>query len=287
MNQIKHSKYKNSGLLFELLIRQIANDTLSNKDSSAVQIIKKYFNKTELAKEYKLYQTVIKSKQLSENKAEALIKTILELSNRLNKQSLRKEKYNLIKEIKEYYDINDFFKAKITNYKEYAAIYNLIENESIQDFIDPNQIIQNKHTLLEHITREIVDQEQIRDKVMDEYMEMDKGSRLYAYKSLLNKYNQKYSSLLPSQKEILKEYINNIANTSQLNDYVNSQYISIKKELNSLNKDIEDQVTKIKLNEVITLINPIAKSYNVKDEDLVSLLHYHQLIYELKEIEED
>jgi hypothetical protein len=283
MNNIRHSKYKNSGLLFELLIKQIASDTLSNNDSPSVGIIKKFFNKnTELAKELKLYQTIINSKPLSEGKAEVLINTVLEISSRINKKNIRSEKYNLIKEIKKYYNVEDFFRSKVNNYKELAAIYNLIESKEEKTLFNPSQIIQNKHTLLEHITKKSLDENSTKDAVLEEYSKLDKGSRIIAYKMLLEKFNKKYSTLSLSQKNILKEYINNDSNTSKLNEYIADQYIKIKNQLLLLNKKVDDSVTKIKINEIINLIN-LPNSKKVKDEDLISLLHYHQLINELKE----
>ena len=190
--KIKHSKFKNTGILFELLVRQIASDTISNKDSAAVGLVRKYFGKSELAKEYKLYQTLVSPKSLSEAKAETFINATLDASLRLNKTALRKEKYNLIKEIRETYDIEEFFKAKINNYSQYAAVYNLIEVHNSLEFTDPQQIIDNKVTLLEHITRKEVNKEEVKDRVMEEYLSMDKGTRILVYKTLLERFNSKY-----------------------------------------------------------------------------------------------
>jgi len=144
INKIKHNKFKNTGILFELLLRQIASDTISGKNSAALNIVKQHFNKTELSKEHKLYQILINSKQLNEIKAETLINSVLALSSRLNKTRLRNEKYNLIKEIRKHYSIEEFFKAKINNYTQYASIYNLIEGYQATVFIEPSQIVENK-----------------------------------------------------------------------------------------------------------------------------------------------
>ena len=118
---IKHSKYKNSGILFELLVRQITSDTLNGKDSPARKILKNYFVKTELGKEYKLYEALSNSINLTEAKANTVIETLLESSKTLNRSSLKRQKYNLIKEIKNHYDIDKFFKHKLPNYKSQAA----------------------------------------------------------------------------------------------------------------------------------------------------------------------
>ena len=282
--KIKHSKYKNTGILFELLVRQIASDTVSGKDSAAISVVKKFFNKSELTKEHKLYQALITSKALSEGKAESLINSVLEISSRLNKTALRKEKYNLIKEIRSHYDIEEFFKAKISNYSQYAAASNLIEAHGSLEFIEPSQVIDNKVTLLEHITRKEVNIEEVKDRVLEEYSKMDTGTRILAYKMLLEKFNEKYSTLSQAQKSVLKEYINNITNTVKLREFVNEQNATIRKALTELTPSVTDKTVQIKLNEVITLLNPLDKNQNVKDENIISLLQYHQLVAELKSV---
>jgi hypothetical protein len=282
MDKIKHNKFKNSGVIFELLIRQIASDTMSGKDSLALEILKKHFNKTELAKEHKLYQALITTKSLSEGKAESLINATLELSSRLNHSALRNEKYNLIKAIREAYNIEDFFKAKINNYKQYAAACILIEAHRSLEFTDPTQVIENKLTLLEHISRTEIDKEKAGDRLMEEFAGMDRGMRMLTYKKLLERFNNKYSTLSDKQKLVLKEYINNISNTIKLREFVNENFIVIKKELTALNKTVTDKTTQIKINEVVNMVKPIEKTQNVKDENLVSLLQYYQLIDELK-----
>ena len=284
MDKIKHNKFKNSGIIFELLIRQITSDTLSGKDSLALNLIKKYFSKGELAKEHKLYQALVNTKVLSEGKAESLINATLELSSRLNRTALRKEKYNLIKEIRDTYNIEDFFKSKINNYKQYAAVCVLIEAHNSLEFTNPNQVIENKLTLLEHISRVDIDKEKTSDRLMEEFINMDKGMRLLTYKNLLERFNSKYSNLSNRQKLVLKEYINNISNTIKLREFVNDNFKVIKLELTKLNKTVTDQTTKIKINEVVNMVKPIEKTQNVKDENLVSLLQYYQLIDELKTI---
>lgn len=282
--KIKHSKFKNTGILFELLVRQIASDTVSNQDSAAIGLVRKYFSKSELAKEYKLYQALITPKNLSEAKAETFINATLEASSRLNKTALRKEKYNIIKEIRENYDLEEFFKAKISHYKQYAAAFNLIEAHNSSEFTAPQQIIDNKITLLEHITRKEIDKEGVKDRVMEEYGSMDKGTRILAYRMLLEKFNSKYATLSDTQKNVLKEFINNITNTTKLRDFVNKNFTVIAEELNQIIPTVTDQTTQIKLSEVVTLLKPLDKTQNVKDENIISLLQYHQLIEELKAV---
>jgi hypothetical protein len=282
--KIKHSKFKNTGILFELLVRQVASDTVSGKDSAAINLIKKYFSKSELAKEHKLYQALVGSKALTEGKAESLINATLEISSRLNRSALRKEKYNIIKDIREHYDLEEFFKSKINNYSQYAAAFNLIEAHNSLEFVEPSQVIENKVNLLEHITRKEVNKDKVEDAVMEEYMSMDKGTRILVYKTLLERFNSKYSDMSNTQKSVLKEYINNISNTVKLREFVNNHFAAIRAELNKINKTVIDKTTQIKINEVVNILKPLDKNQNVKDDNIMALLQFHQLIAELKSV---
>ena len=154
--KIKHSKYKNTGLLFELLVRQITADTLNGGSSPSLNILKKSFAKTELGKEYKLYETLFKNKNISEGKAEITLNTILEATRKLNRSALRREKYNLINEISKHYNINEFFRHQVPNYKGYAAFYKLIEIYNSDKLSETNEIIDNKITILECLTEKPV-----------------------------------------------------------------------------------------------------------------------------------
>ena len=282
--KIKHSKFKNTGILFELLVRQVASDTVSGKDSAAINLIRKHFSKSELAKEHKLYQALVGSKALTEGKAESLINATLEISSRLNRSALRKEKYNIIKDIRESYDLEEFFKSKINNYSQYAAAFNLIEAHNSLEFIEPSQVIENKVNLLEHITRKEVNKENVTDRVMEEYLSMDKGTRILVYKTLLERFNSKYSNMSNTQKSVLKEYINNISNTVKLREFVNNHFAAIRAELNKMNKTVTDKTTQIKINEVVNILKPLDKNQNVKDDNIMALLQFHQLIAELKSV---
>ena len=154
--KIKHSKYKNTGILFELLVRQITADTLKGDDSPAIDLLKNYFVKTGLGREYKLYESILKSKVISEGKANSLISTILENSRKFNRTSLKRQKYSLINEIKKHYNLESFFGSKIKNYKEIASVYTLIESYNAKDVTDISQINDNKVTLLEFLTKKLL-----------------------------------------------------------------------------------------------------------------------------------
>ena len=279
---IKHSKYKNTGILFELLVRQVTSDTLNGGQSPALNIIKKFFVKSELGRELKLYETLTKSKKLNESRSNLLIQTLLESANKLNRKTLKREKYNLINEIKKHYNLDEFFKTKLPNYKTQAAFYTLTEAQQSSELISPDQIVSNKYTILEHLTLGPVDQEKVKDEVLQEFQTYDKDVRMLTYKILLEKFNGKYSDLYESQKEVLKEFITSVDSTPKLRTFYNNRIKMLKEELTKISKNITDKAVQIKLHEVLPLIVEIEKNQPIKNENIVDLLQYCELVEELK-----
>lgn len=278
---IKHSKFRNTGILFEVIVRKITSETLSGKDSAAINILKSHFVNTELGKEYKLYETIFNAKNLDSTRATAVLDTVLEQSQKLNRTRIRKEKYNLIKALKEHYNVEGLFTTKLNNYKAQAAFYTLIESYNTQKLIDPNQIIDNKVTLLEHLTSKNVVRENVRENVIEEFKSQDKDIRTLTYYVLLEKFNNKYSSLNNKQKYILKEFIESVDNTPQLKEFYNKEVNYIKEEISKQLKVTSSEVIKIKLNEVSSLIKGLDKKTVIKSNHLVDLLQYHSLLEEL------
>ena len=278
---IKHSKYKNTGILFELLVRQITSDTLSGKDSKATGILKKYFVKTELGREYKLYETLAKHKNLTEGKAEVVITSVIESSKNLNRGTLKRQKYNLIKEIAKHYNLDEFFKTKLPSYKVHAALYTLVEIYNSENLSNPNQIIENKISILESLTTRAIDKQKVEDDLMTEFQTYDKDLRILTYKVLLEKFNGKYASLNDNQKQVLKEFINSVDSTPKLKSFYNNKIQEIKSELTRMAKKVTDKVVKIKLQEVNNILTPLGKTTPVGNDDLVNLLQYYALLEEL------
>ena len=277
--KVKHSKYKNTGILFELLTRQLTADTIAGNRPKALSIIQKYFSgNSTLLQEYKIYHTFTNKKFKEDNKATMLISTLAEAHGKLNKSRLRREKYNLIKEIKDTYDINNFFKAKISNYKVMASIFNLLENKKAT----PLSIVDSKITLLEHIT--IKPTESKKDTVLESFSKQDKNTRLFTYKVLLEKFNDKYSGLQDNQKTLLKEYVNSVTNSPALKSYINQEIKEVKKTITGYSKKVEDKAVVVKLTETRDMIKPLCKKSSVNDDNVINLLNYYELVNELKTI---
>ena len=281
---IKHSKFKNTGILFELLVRKITADTLEGNDSPAVNILKKYFVNTELGKEYKLYESVFKSSSITEGKANIILNTVLETSRKLNRSALRREKYNIVRELKENYNLEELFKTKINNYKSLASLYCLFEIYNSKDITNPNQIVDNKVTLLEHLTKKEVSKNNVKEDILEEFKSYDKDLRILTYRVLLEKFNDKYSSLNSSQKLVLKEFINNVDNTTRLKEFYNQKINEVKKSLIKEAKKVKDKATKIKLEEISKFVIEIDKRKGINSDNLVDLLQYYSLLEELKQV---
>ena len=276
MTKLKHSKFKNTGILFELLVRQIASDTLAGKDSLALEIIKRHFKKgTELSKELKMYQALTKENFDSQYKAQEFVNIILQERTNLNESILRRQKYNLIKSIKESFTMEDFFKYRVSNYREMASVYKMFEHTQSTS---PKEYVDCKNTILEAITKK--DVQIVTESTDKEYASQPKEVRMLAYKFLIDSFNSKYTNLSESQKSILRNYINNVDNSDKLRKFVLSEVKRLKSEFGKLK--IGDKVTQIKLNETVNLIDNITSSKVISENQVLSLLRYHELLQELR-----
>ena len=283
--RIKHSKYRNTGLIYELLVKQIASDVLESKESDAIQILKKYYSgKTTLAKEYKLYEFVVKNNSVSQSKAETIISTITEVSRKFNQKLLKEQKYALISEIKEKYNIDEFFTVDVRDYKALASLYCLLEAQNNSNLVDPSFLINNKTTLLEHLTSKKQNADDVKDSLIEQYSKYDKDLKLLTFKILLEKFNNKYKDLLPEQKRILKEFITSVNSGTRLRNIVNKELDTLSGIVSELAANVDNQVVKIKLDEVSKSIQPLKPTDKVKDTHLVNLMQYYELVNELNKL---
>lgn len=265
-----------------MLTRQVASDTLKGIEKSpALAIIKNHFkSNSTLGKELVMYQTLVNESYKNKAKATSLLSTVVGLRKKLTNESLKKEKYELIREIKKHYSLEAFFNTKIQNYKLFASIYRVFEGVSVARAAE---LVDSRFTIIEHLTR--TKQKTTEDAtavVLNEYRKQGEDVRLLAYQLMVDKFNTKYANLSPRQRNILKEYINNVSNTDNLREFVLKEAYALKLELQKQAKAVNDKVVKIKLNEAVGLMKKYEKMKSVKEHNVLSLLLYHELLKELR-----
>ena len=281
MSKFKHSKLRNTGLLFEFLLRQVTVDVLNKKkESPALKIIKRQFNEhTEIGKELALYNLIMTKKFKSDKKADFFLSEVIRQRGKLNNMNLRREKYNIIASIKESYDVNQLFSSKVPNYKVFASVYKLFEgiNEmGADEKTESYFIVVENVTTLRHSKEKSYIPEEFKDKDL----------RILSYKTLLEKFNKKYTNLSDEQKYVLKEYISNISNTNNFSSFVETQIPKLKKKLNGKVKKVKDKVLRIKLREAVNCVDKFClnESKQTDDNSVVQLLRYYELDKELDKV---
>ena len=283
MKKSTHSKIKNTAILFELLTRQVAADTIKGIDKSpALALIKEYFKSNSVvAKELVLYQTLVNERFSNPEKASYLVNTVVKLRNKLDAKVLRDTKYSLIHEIKNHYELGDFFKTNLSEYKLYASIYRVFEGVTVSK---ASEVVNSRFTIIEHLTKKKSNQIQEAANPVGDYLKQDEEIRLLAYKLMIDKFNEKYANLSAKQRSILKEYINNISNTVSLREFATNEAKQLQTQLKKQLPKVVDKITKIKLNEVVNMLDSFPKMRTIKEEHILSLLLYYELIKELKNV---
>ena len=281
MKKIKHSKYKNTGILFEMLVRKLTSETLTSDKTIALDIIKKYFGKnTELAKELQLYNSVLKEQHKSEARALDYIAEAQKAYRKLNQSTLRRQKYNLVKEIQENFSFDSLANARIPNYKVLASTYLLFE---YADQASVKQLAQCKDVILEHTLKDSVKQTET-DELYEEFRKQTKDTRLLTYKLLVDKFNNKYTNLSEAQKNLLKQYITHVNDTDSLKSYIKAEIPKIKRQLKEHVAKTVDDVARIKIENLAEMLCNVENMKVIKESHVLSLLRYFDLVDELNRV---
>ena len=290
MKKLKHSKYKNAGILFELLVRQVTADILNGQeDSKANAILRDYFSEsTELGRENRLYRIIMEDKTKDQTSADRLLEQIIRTRTKLDERALNLQKYNLIKEIRENYPLDDFLKGSISNYKLLASIYKVFEESVNSVDCDPREIFKARTCIVESIAApktptRLVSEDEKKD-LIKVYQQQNEDVRLLAYKLLVDSFNEKYKGLDEKQKILIREYINNISNTNSLRQYINNEVPIVRKEINELKSHVSNDVVRIKLDETLNQLDKISKGTLVKENQIMALMLSYELVKELKNL---
>ena len=290
--RVQHSKYKNTGILFELLVRQVTADTLnSRKESPALRIIREFFNaNTELGKELQLYRTLLETTNLSESKALRFLDLVLEQRRKLDAAKLNEEKYYLVKAISEAYPIKEFLSSKLPTYKICASIYKAFLCEVAPDSVgiaNINEVAQSRFTIVEHMGTSVKGKAKTNATLLESFKEQDEAVRLLTYKILVDRFNEKYSGLDESQQVLLREYIQNISNTNSLREHINTEVPRVQQELRARMRGVSSKVVRIKLEEVANQLSSITRGKTVRDNQVTALMIAYELIKEIDSVIDD
>lgn len=284
MKEIKHKKYRNTGLIFEMLTRQITADVLNEREESpAIDIVKEHFNgENELSKELNLYRVLMEETFPEEEKAKDFIEEVVETRKKLDFNKLHEQKYDVIGDIKKHYPLKEFFKSRVDNYRELASVYKVFKalTENQDEEYDPSDIVRSKYTIVEHVTGSSINEreDKIENEVKEKLKNQSSDLRLLTQKVMIEKFNEKYGTLLPEQRQLLRKYINNVSNTNDLREFVNKKADKIEKDIRSLVEDVNDEVVKIKVNEALNLLDEIESNDGiVRDNEVSNLMMYYQL----------
>jgi len=278
MKKLRHNKLRNTGLLFEILSKNVMYEVISeNQKQIALSLIKKHFNsKSEMLKELMLYQCLSKE---TKNDSSELLNLTLESRKSLDIDRLESEKYELIKDIRRKYDLKTFFETRTANYKLCASVFKLFEHASVTN---PDEYLSAKKLVLESLSGSKKD-EVLEEQVEKEWREQDKDTRTLGFKIVVQKFNEKYRTLSNRQKTMLSRYINEDTSTPEFKNYIMKEVGYVTAKLTSLLESVTDPITKIKLTETLTLTENIISAKQIKDEHLSSMLKYFELIEELSE----
>lgn len=286
---VSHSKVKNAGVLFEVLVRQITSDTLEGRPNSpALNILKKYFNANrELGKELQLYQAFFNTGRLSENRAVQFLDMVVAQRRKLDESKLSREKYDLIKEICDHYDLKEFLSCKVPSYKLHASIYKTFVTEArhqMDTIMNIQDVASARFTLLEHLLGTNAKSEPKESILIEEFKNQTEDLRLLTYKILIDRFNEKYENLNDKQKDLLREYINDVSSQRTLVTYVKQQVPMLQKQLKYKLADVKDRVTQIKLSEVVTQLDSLGKNRSIKDNEITAMMIAYQIDKELDNV---
>lgn len=274
MKVLKHNKYKNSGLIFEILTRKLVSESMDNTPTYSASIIKRHFSRgTELHKEVELYHTLQES-NVKLSMCDKLISVVLETHyNNIDRVKLIVEKHNLIGALKRTYNLDDFFSSRVTNYKLLASIYKIMEHTAKDN---PMEYVKCRESIIESLSNTVKADE--LNEVQEVWKSQDRDIQKLAFKILIDKFNKKYNKLNVDQRKLLKLYLSEDINSNTFKDYVYTEVSRIQKVLNEKCEGDIDPAVRIKVSGVVGLLETIIASNKLKNEHVSSLLKYYELM---------
>ncbi len=274
LKSIKHSKFKNTGILYQVLIRKMIEQASNNENIKSYPIIKQFFgNYKELSKQLYLYSLIMQSKGINDQKkAKYLLNKILQMRMKLDDIKLEKQRYFCIKQIKSRYNLKQLFSTYIQNYKLLANIYKLFESLKLKLY-DPLKIVQAESVIIQSLLQERDSQ---RESLLQSFKKQNSLMKQQILQLLIQKYSKEYEDLDDKQKTLLSKYIVSLSDYSQLQQYINKEISVVKQQLKT-SQLFDEQQDKLMLNEMIDNIDNIKKTKDFKTKVYI-LMNIYQLL---------
>jgi len=270
MMRNKHNKKRNVAFIYEALTLTVTESIINKNDSKktkAMEIIKEFFNDTEVAKEHDIYRSILGCKGIEKSVAEKIIVEAKRQHDILDKQKLFSEQTALIKMINKNLD-TEVFSTFVPSYKSLATISQMFNIDvSIRDRVLLESRVVEEMVFEEK--REETKLEQIDEIVMNKFLE---------------KFNSKYSGVLSeNQRTLLMKYISSFSdNGLELKVYLNEEIGEIKSKITGLMEDKKlcDSQMKGSVEKVLTILESL-KEKPVNDEMLKDILKFQDLVKEM------
>jgi len=279
----RHNKKRNVGLLYEFLVRFISTSLVNENDkksAQALRILKKYFKSgTELYREFRLFNSLVRTKVSSDTVAFAIISEARSLSRKIDRKQLNREKSLLIKDIN--YTLNEeVYNQQIPEYKAYATVQTLLNSWRSTGDVNLMTTAKYEDQLVSWLTSPVaVVSEEKRD-------ELDADNLVV--RIMTNKLNEKYSKVLSDvQRQLIQDYVFSLGN-SHADKISKTVRMLREKAILLIDEEMKDLKSESELFQKLKESKSKILTENIEeisDTTISRYLEVSQLIQELEEIQ--
>lgn len=279
----RHNKKRNVGIIYELMLRHISNCLIEGDMTGvkkATTILEKRFNnKTELYKEFRIFNAIATSTVKNTEIAAAILTESKSAVGRFNESALNKEKSALIRDINHTLKDPNFYYRSIPNYKNYATIQIMMNEWRKGDTSNLKNLVEIEKNVIEWLLCEKEDVNIDRER---EKLAASDSDRLIV-KIMTEKINAKYGKLLPEQKEIIKNFALYSGNNELRDNLVNYLTECKKNVIESIEKFSALNENKYVGNKIDSVLEKISSlnPEDTTDNSIVKFLTLTNLVSEI------
>ena len=198
----KHNKKRNTGLLYEFLVRAASEAIIESNDQKrdmALKIIKSHFSRdSELYREFRLFHSLAATTVVSESVADSILAAAKDAAKRYDARTLDHEKSMLIRNINHNLNDNRFYDRRVNEYTIYATIQTLLNEWRRPIPVNIVQVAEFEQQLREWLLEEKV------VATVDEVKDADP----LVEKLMLKKFNERYGrGLTEEQSNLIRSYV--------------------------------------------------------------------------------